>query len=172
LGSAAAINATQRFPRRIPHAQIPTRTQTDEFSIVSRSLETNAPNFGISTHMKRLILTTISLALCGCTPNSKTPDQIRQDAANATASASRDAAVAAQDAKAAVQGIQDGLHSIKPLNINTASEADLESLPGIDPVTAGKIMAHRPYASPAEMVDHHAISRAEYDRIANKVVAQ
>jgi DNA uptake protein ComE-like DNA-binding protein len=123
--------------------------------------------------MKRLLLTTISLlALCGCTPNSKTPDQIRQDAAAATASASKDAAIAAQDAKAAVQGIQDGIHAARPLNINTASESDLESLPGIDPVTAGKIMAHRPYASPSEMVDHHAISRAEYDRIANKVVAQ
>lgn len=123
--------------------------------------------------MKRTILTTITLlALCGCTPNSKTPEAIRQDAADATATASRGAAVAAQDAKAAVQGIQDGLHAVKPLNINTASEADLETLPGVDPVTAGKIISHRPYASPLEMLDRHVISRTGYDRVANKVVAQ
>ena len=60
--------------------------------------------------MKRAIITTACLlALCGCTPNAKTPDNIRQDAADATASAARGAAIATQDAKAAVQGVQDGL---------------------------------------------------------------
>jgi hypothetical protein len=38
-----------------------------------------------------------------------------------------------------------------PVNVNTASEADLVALPGIGPATAKKIIAGRPYASVADL---------------------
>jgi DNA uptake protein ComE-like DNA-binding protein len=123
--------------------------------------------------MKRLIITTISLiALCGCNnTNTKTPDQIRQDAQNATDSATKVAAVATADAKAAVQGVQDGLNLHHPININTASHDDLAALPGLTGVTADKIIDGRPYASTSDLVGRHIVSGAEYDRISNRISA-
>ena len=39
------------------------------------------------------------------------------------------------------------------ININTSSESQLDSLPGIGPVTAQKIIAGRPYGSLNELLD-------------------
>ncbi len=41
--------------------------------------------------------------------------------------------------------------STAPVNINTASQADLEALPGVGPATAKKIIGGRPYGSVAEL---------------------
>ena len=116
--------------------------------------------------MKRLIATSIALlALCGCTPNSKTPDQIRQDATNATATAS-------QDVKAVAQGVSDGLKSTKTIHINSASQDDLQTLPGIDATSANRIINGRPYNATSDLVDRHILSKPEYDRLSGHIDAQ
>jgi DNA uptake protein ComE-like DNA-binding protein len=111
------------------------------------------------------------IALCGCNNNTKTPDQIRQDAANATTSATKVAAVATEDAKAAVQGVQDGLKLAHPVNINSASHDDLTSLPGMDSRTADKIIEGRPYTSTADLVGRHIVSDTEFDHISSRITA-
>src|SRR5262249_61390208 len=56
----------------------------------------------------------------------------------------------------------------KEVNLNTASQADLEALPGIGPVTAEKIIAGRPYTSVADM-SKAGVSKATIDKISPMV---
>jgi len=102
------------------------------------------------------------LALCGCSPASHSPDAIRQNTANATAAATR-------DAKAVAQGIFEGLRAKGPLNINRADKDQLESLPGIGSRSADRIIAGRPYKDSAELWRRRILTRRQYDRIATKI---
>lgn len=115
-----------------------------------------------------MVLYTLSLALIaaiGCTPSQRNPDEIRQETAKATTEAK-------QDAKAVVQGIQQGLQNKGPVNINKAPAEDIEKLPGVDPTVARHIVAGRPYDNSDDLVRRHIVSRDEYNRIANQIVAK
>ncbi len=105
------------------------------------------------------------MALAGCTPQQRSPDEIRKETANATSQATR-------DAKAVAQGVVDGLRHGGSVNINKASEKDLETLPGIDEAAARRIEDNRPYENSNDLVKKRVVSKAEYDRIAEKVVAR
>jgi DNA uptake protein ComE-like DNA-binding protein len=111
------------------------------------------------------ILAMILVVLTGCSPQQRSPDEIRRETASATSQAAR-------DTKAVVQGVADGLKHGGTVNVNKASEEDLEKLPGIDQAAARRIVDHRPYDSSDELVKKHAISRDEYDHIADKVTAR
>jgi hypothetical protein len=54
------------------------------------------------------------------------------------------------------------------VNLNTASQADLEALPGIGPVTAKKIIAGRPYTSVADL-SKAGVPKSTIDKIASMV---
>ena len=124
----------------------------------------------IERDMKRIFLGTIALlVLVGCNQTNPSPETIRQDTAKATHEA-------VTDAKAVAKGVADGLKQQKDskgaVDINKASAADLQTLPGIDAVHARKIIDGRPYDDPSDMVKKGVISGSEYDRIAGKVVTQ
>lgn len=51
------------------------------------------------------------------------------------------------------------------VNINTASQNELESLPGVGPVTAKKIIDNRPYQTLEELVSKKAIGNALFEKI-------
>jgi len=55
------------------------------------------------------------------------------------------------------------------ININTASATDLDSLPGIGPVTAEKIISNRPYAAIEELVDKKAVNKSVFEKIKDKI---
>jgi DNA uptake protein ComE-like DNA-binding protein len=116
--------------------------------------------------MRRSLLWTCALfLLTACTQERRSPDAIREDTAKITAQAAR-------DAKAVAQGVMEGLKNGGTINVNTATAEKLESLPGIDEHTAKRIIDGRPYGSASEMVKKHAISKAEYDKIADKVTTK
>lgn len=51
------------------------------------------------------------------------------------------------------------------ININNASESELDKLPGIGPVTAQKIVAGRPYSSLEDLLTKKAVSRSVFEKI-------
>jgi competence protein ComEA len=58
------------------------------------------------------------------------------------------------------------------LDINTATAAELQALPGISESDSAKIVHGRPYADKNQLVSRHVVSEATYDKIKDHVVAK
>jgi DNA uptake protein ComE-like DNA-binding protein len=125
----------------------------------------------------------------GC--NTNDPDQrardekTREEVARATANAKpaiQDASrkigeaahEAADQARAAAQGVRDGWNQSHrgPLDLNSASESQLDDLPGIDKHTARKIIAGRPYHEKHDLLDKGIVSSDEYSRIRDDITTR
>jgi len=113
--------------------------------------------------MRRLLISLLAAGvLVGCSPSST--QSLQERTADATAAAKRDAGAIAR-------GVTEGLKRKGPLNINTASNADLEKLPGVTPQVAATIVAKRPYTATKELVKKRAVTAAQYNRIKGQIVA-
>ena len=55
------------------------------------------------------------------------------------------------------------------ININSASESELDNLPGIGPVTAQKIISGRPYDSVNELLEKKIVNSKVFGQIKEKV---
>ena len=100
------------------------------------------------------------LSLTGCLSGcfSSNPDALKESTADATAAAKRATGQIAQ-------GVVQGLFRKGPLDVNTATAAELARLPGMTPPLARAIIAGRPYAKPQELVSDHILTRAQFNRI-------
>lgn len=139
-----------------------------------------------------LIRVAASLGLCvallwmvSCSRRPESTQQLQEQAQQATerakveaqraaAQARVEAKQAARDTRAIAAGVRAGLHTPsadKPVNVNSASREELETLPGVSAVTARRIEEHRPYAHARDLVSKGAVSAEEYQRIAGEVTA-
>ncbi len=77
-----------------------------------------------------------------------------------------------ENATSAVQGASlatDTVGSSVLININTASLAELDILPGVGPVTAQKIINNRPYATVDELLSKKSVNSKVFSQIKEKV---
>ncbi len=61
---------------------------------------------------------------------------------------------------------------VKLVDINSASKAELKTLPGIDDAQADKIIAGRPFLSKAHLVTHDVLARGTYENLKTRVIAK
>ena len=102
-------------------------------------------------------------------------ERARAEADKAAAEARVAAANATREANDVAAGVRAGLHNgngARAVNVNSATRADLETLPGITPVAARRIAENRPYSTPYDLVRKRVLSQSEYNRIAGDVVAR
>src|ERR1700742_4094517 len=125
-------------------------------------------------HVRSIVLVlaaSTSFFFTGCTAcNTKpaSPDQVREKTAEATAQLK-------ENAKAVAQGLKEGLtrpSPDSPLDLNSASKAQLMSLPGMDDSSAERVIAGRPYSSEHELLERRIISREEYNKIADSITVK
>ncbi len=126
----------------------------------------------------------------GCTRSHETADerirrqaaedarQIRHDAQNAGVEARQAARQAGREARDIVAGVKEGWQDAAPpgareinstLDLNTASSAQLSTLPGITPALARRIVHKRPYADTHDLVARSLLSQAQYDRVSSRL---
>ena len=104
----------------------------------------------------------VLLTFAACTEKQRSPEQIRETTAKATQNLKTDTVAVAQ-------GIKEGLSKPRVLDLNSASKAELSSLPGISLGKADRIMAARPYANKDQLVTKRVLTQGEYDQIADRV---
>jgi competence protein ComEA len=111
-----------------------------------------------------LILFSLPLlsACTGCSRQEQSPEQIRQQTANATAALKRDTVAVAQ-------GIKEGFSNKQTVDVNAASKAELTSLPGITDATAARIVAARPFDNKDQLVTRRVLTQEQYDRVAGRI---
>jgi DNA uptake protein ComE-like DNA-binding protein len=76
------------------------------------------------------------------------------------------------DTKAVVEGVREGLNRDKPVNLNTATEDQLTTLPGVTRIRARRVIAGRPYDDPHDVVTRHILSEQEYKRIKDRITTK
>lgn len=68
------------------------------------------------------------------------------------------------------QGIVAGESKAEKVNINTATQAELEALSGIGPGYASKIISDRPYQTIEDLLNKKIIPKSTFDKIKDQLV--
>jgi DNA uptake protein ComE-like DNA-binding protein len=104
---------------------------------------------------------------------AKATQQIKEGSKVAAVELKKDAKEAAKQTKAVAEGVKQGLSTPdKPINVNGASKTQLQTLPGIDEETAGRIIKGRPYHTTDEVGTKGAVSPEQFNAIKDKIVVR
>ena len=76
----------------------------------------------------------------------------------------------AKPAKGDAKGPAEKKHA--PLDINTATPAELETIPGIGEAYSKKIVENRPYKRKDELAQKKIVPQATYDKIKDHIIAK
>ena len=60
----------------------------------------------------------------------------------------------------------------RPLDLNAATKAELERLPGVGEAYAQRIIDHRPYRQKNELLDRNIIPASVYYQISDEIIAK
>src|SRR5215831_18039321 len=132
------------------------------------------------TAISALALSCLLLSACSNQDTEKTKqeaakatEQIKEGSKVAAVELKKDAKEAAKQSKAIAEGVKQGLATPdKPVNINSASVTELQTLPGIDEETAGRIIKGRPYHTTDEVGTRGAVSPEQFNAIKDKIVVK
>jgi len=104
---------------------------------------------------------------------AKATEQIKEGSKVAAVELKKDAKQAAVQGKAIAEGVKQGLAAPeKPVNVNSASKTQLQTLPGIDEDTASRIIKGRPYHTTDEVGTKGAVSPDQFNAIKNKITVR
>lgn len=67
-------------------------------------------------------------------------------------------------------GTVAGVSATEKVNINISTQAQLEALPGIGPVTASKIISDRPYQAAEELLNKKIVNKSTFEKIKDQLV--
>lgn len=67
-------------------------------------------------------------------------------------------------------GVVAGSSTQTKVNINTSTQAELEALPGIGPVTASKMISDRPYQTIEELLSKKVVSKSVFEKIKDQII--
>jgi|HubBroStandDraft_5_1064220.scaffolds.fasta_scaffold44853_1 DNA uptake protein ComE-like DNA-binding protein len=136
-----------------------------------------------------IVSTVMGLALIAACNPPASDQHLQEQAAQATEQAKQGSKVALADARVAAKnaeqvvddvaaGVKQGLDTKGApagsgrLDLNSASEADLTSLPGISVAKARQIINHRPYTSSHDLVKSGVLTESQFDGIAAQVTVR
>ena len=106
----------------------------------------------------------IGLVLCLAASLAQAVDASARPMAGQASSAQGEKSVARKDGAAE--------RAVQPVDVNSATKAELKKLPGIGDAEAARIIAGRPYLSKAHLQTHNIISPMQYQALREFVVAR
>jgi len=100
-------------------------------------------------------------------------EKIKEGSKVAAVEIKKEAKEAAKQTKAVAEGVKQGLAAPDaPVNVNSASKEQLQTLSGVDEETANRIIKGRPYHTRDEVGAKGVVSPEEFNAIKDKIAVK